>query len=114
MLESVVDELRSNALALVGWRDRHWCQAHSCHGAAFNGYRSEQYVPDNGVVLDSNESEILCARLAELVYDLGLRHAVKCSQVETVDGISVRCFFPADFDHHDPLDIVAAGNTRRL
>ncbi|MDH3463714.1 MAG: hypothetical protein OEM32_08840, partial [Acidimicrobiia bacterium] len=95
----VVNELRSYALALVGWRNRHWCQAHSCHGAAFNGYRSEQYVPDDGVILDGDESEILCARVAETIYDLGLRNAFKCSQVQTVDGISVRCLFPADFNH---------------
>ena len=97
-------ELGANALPLVIWSDCHRRQSHPRHSSrlAPGHDRSEEDVTNHAIV-DSDQRQGLCARLAQLVDEIGFRRLLERELVDSSNRCNVFRLFLANCDHGCPF-----------
>ena len=99
-VQSALHELGAYALTLVIWSNRHRRQSHPGHSArpALGHDRSEEDVTNNAIV-DSDQRQSVCARLAQLVNEIGFRGLLERQLVDTSNLGKIFRPFLANCDH---------------
>ena len=103
-LQAASHELRANALSLVIGSDSHRRQSHPRDSSrpALGHHRREQNMTDNAIV-DRDQRQRLCARLAQLVDEIGFRRLLECQLVDPSNRGNVFRSFLANCDHGCPF-----------